>query len=137
MSDLVERQKVIDALDFKIVRTIVFPNDEKNETNSLVNPFTQYNKGLEDGIKAIRAIPSAESEQKKGKWLDEKINSYTSRTYCSECGSSALFVYKSDDYYGNHAHGETVKTKFCPNCGADMREDHEDIPMEYFENGGI
>lgn len=23
---------------------------------------------------------------------------------------------------------------FCPNCGADMRED---IPIEYFENGGI
>ena len=72
-------------------------------------------------LEQLRLLPSAEPERKKGKWIDEKINSYTSRTYCSECGSSAPFVYESDDYYGNHAHGETAKTKFCPNCGADMR----------------
>ena len=69
----------------------------------------------------IEDIPSAELQQKTGHWIDEKINSYTSRTYCSECGSSAPFVYKSDDYYGNHAYGETVKTNFCPYCGADLR----------------
>ena len=66
-------------------------------------------------------MPSAEQERKKGKWIDVKINSYTSRTCCSECGSSAPFIYKSDDYYSNHAHGETARTKFCPNCGADLR----------------
>ena len=69
----------------------------------------------------VEEAESTEPERKKGKWIYEKINSYTSRTYCSECGSSAPFVYESDDYYGNHAHGETAKTKFCPNCGADMR----------------
>lgn len=31
--------------------------------------------------------------------------------------------------------GEEYLSDFCPHCGADMR--HEDIPMEYFENGGI
>jgi len=76
-----------------------------------------------DVLKQIDDMPSAEPERKKGEWIDEKINSYTSRTYCSECGSSAPFVYESDDYYGNHAHGETAKTKFCPNCGADMRDE--------------
>lgn len=29
---------------------------------------------------------------------------------------------------------ERNESNFCPNCGADMRED---IPIEYFENGGI
>jgi hypothetical protein len=30
---------------------------------------------------------------------------------------------------------DTEFPKFCPECGADMREP-EDIPMEYFESGG-
>ena len=65
-------------------------------------------------------MPSAQTERKKGKWIDEKINSYTSRTYCSECGNSAPFICVSGDYYGRNMHGETNKTKFCPHCGARM-----------------
>ena len=60
MSDFISRQKAIEALDFKIVHMTGVSNDEKNITN----PFAQYNKGLEDGIKAIRGLPSAEIEQK-------------------------------------------------------------------------
>ena len=44
---------------------------------------------------------------------------------CSICGQEPL----ADDL------GEEYLSYFCPHCGADMR--HEDIPMEYFENGGI
>ena len=95
MSDLIRREEAIDAMIML---------------------------GIKKAVPILVTLPSAEPEQKKGEWIDEKINSYTSRTYCSECGSSALFVYKSDDYYGNHAHGEIAKTKFCPNCGADMRK---------------
>ena len=81
--------------------------------------------GAASGVrKLVQTLPSVEPKRKKGEWIDEKINSYTSRTYCSECGLSAPFVYKSDDYYGNHAYGETVKTKFCPNCGAEMRGEY-------------
>lgn len=46
---------------------------------------------------------------------------------CSICGQEAL----ADDL------GEEYLSYFCPHCGADMRQEHEDIPMEYFENGGI
>ena len=60
MSDLISRQAAIEALDFKTVHMTGVFNDEKNITN----PFAQYNKGLEDGIKAIRDLPSAEPEQK-------------------------------------------------------------------------
>lgn len=60
MSDVISRKKAIEALDFEIVRMTVFSNDEKNGTN----PLAQYNKGLEDGIKALKALPSAEPEQK-------------------------------------------------------------------------
>ena len=82
-----------------------------------------YNNADRDEIaeKLVMDAPTIEPERKKGKWIDEKINSYTSWTYCSECGKSAPFTCVSDDHYGYHMHGETNKTNFCPNCGADMR----------------
>ena len=58
MSDLISRQAAIEALDFKTVHMTGVFNDEKNITN----PFAQYNKGLEDGIKTICDLPSAEPE---------------------------------------------------------------------------
>ena len=112
MSDLISRQTVLDAISELPVKV-----DSMGYTWMIAG----------DVINQIDDIPSAKPEQKKGKWIDEKINSYTSRTYCSECSSSAPFVYKSDDYYGNHAYGETVKPKFCPNCGADMRGQDEQL----------
>ena len=105
MSDLIERQKAIEALDFEIVHMTAYRNG-KNEGN----PLAQYNKGLEDGIKAIRALPSAEPERKTGTWIydTERVagDGWTySQYHCSECGFQVL--------------GGMVK--FCPNCGADMR----------------
>ena len=71
-----------------------------------------YQKGYSDGTK--------EQNTKTGYWITEEPNAYTSRTYCSVCGESAPFIYVSDDYYGGSSHGETKKTKYCPNCGAKM-----------------
>ena len=78
---------------------------------------------IREMLDELESLPPAQPERKKGKWVDEKINSYTSRTYCSECGNSAPFICVSDDYYGRNMHGETKKTKFCPNCGAKMEEE--------------
>ena len=55
---LIEKQAAIDALDFEIVHMTAYC-DGKNEGN----PLAQYNKGLEDGKKAIEALPSAQPEQ--------------------------------------------------------------------------
>lgn len=82
-----------------------------------VDAILKCNKRIRNGI---RQLPS-EQLRPKGEWVYEEINSYTDRTYCPECGSQAPFVYVADDYYGRHAHGETRKTNFCPNCGADLR----------------
>ena len=62
-------------------------------------------------------IPSAKQNILKGKW---QVTSIKGETWgiCSNCN----FKQKAGEL------------NFCPNCGADMRED---IPMEYFENGGI
>jgi len=57
MNDLISRQAAIDALDFEIVHMTAYC-DGKNEGN----PLAQYNKGLEDGKKAIEALPSAQPD---------------------------------------------------------------------------
>lgn len=60
--------------------------------------------------------------EKQGHWIVSEPNEYTRIVKCSECGGPAPFVYVSDDYYGGRGHGEDEKTKFCPNCGAEMLE---------------
>lgn len=126
-SDLIRREDAVEAL-YQALRTTLAGTVTDSMSlaiamaNNLPSAEPDEHCGCcEDVHDDLKYCPNAEQERKKGQWIDEKINSYTSRTYCSECGSSAPFVYKSDDYYGNHAHGETAKTKFCPNCGADMR----------------
>ena len=106
MSDLIDRQKAIEALDFEIVHMIGFSNDEKNITN----PFAQYNKGLEDGIKAIRALPSAEPERKKGKW-----SNYKDEHSCSVCHCVVIQENWDDD----------IRYDYCPYCGAEVGKGEE------------
>lgn len=38
-----------------------------------------------------------------------------------------------DQLYGEMSAGDA---NYCPNCGADMRGENDDIPIEYFESGG-
>ena len=112
--DLISRQAAIDAIKDYIV-------DPDKAVSKYEDNVFNYNAGLKSAAQAVVDLPSAQPEQKKGKWIDEKINSYTSRTYCSECGNSAPFICVSGDYYGRYMHGEINKTEFCPHCGADMR----------------
>ena len=64
---------------------------------------------LEDAEYVIEKLPSAQPERKKGRWIpheDEDGEHYGDK--CSECGDWYVMPYG--------------KTKYCPNCGADMRE---------------
>lgn len=68
-----------------------------------------------DDVKAeLEDAPTADvAERKKGKWIayeDEDGEHYGDK--CSECGEWYVMPYG--------------KTNFCPNCGADMREETED-----------
>ena len=64
MSDLISRNDAIEAIDFEKVYMTAYLG-YVNEGN----PLKQYNKGLDDAIKAINKLPSAEPERKTGKWL--------------------------------------------------------------------
>ena len=55
----------------------------------------------------IKALPSAQPERKKGKWVDCEDGYYLAN--CSECGFQ-MDVHENRGYFN-----------FCPNCGADMR----------------
>ena len=73
-------------------------------------------------VDELMELPSA--DRPTGEWIFEKTDEYK-RTYCSVCGASAPFICISEDIYGRRLHGRRRKTKFCPNCGADMRGEIE------------
>ena len=103
VGDTISRQQAIDALDFEIVHITAYC-DGKN----VGNPLAQYNKGLEDGKKAIEALPPAQPEPKEGHWIEEKIYRDVIECNCSECGQLMTTA-------------ASVRMNYCPNCGAKMK----------------
>lgn len=60
----------------------------------------------------IEHLPAADVVARKhGKWIRSKIPN--EKYVCSECGGACW-------YYD--CQKEVIESKFCPNCGADMRE---------------
>lgn len=67
----------------------------------------------ESVIRVIESIPAADvREVKRGRWINQRADS----EMCSACGTrfyvSALFAVGGND-----------EPNFCPNCGANMREE--------------
>lgn len=107
MSDFIDRNDAIEAIEFEKVYMTAY----KGNSNGYVsegNPLKQYNKGLDDAIKAVNSLTPAEPKRKKGKWIP--VESQTVNGRCSVCG------YESH-LYENDVYGEY----FCPHCGTDMR----------------
>jgi len=111
MSDLIERQDVLDVIRNLAFNHIFQCGEYYGEDE---RQLTIINAGK--ALDVIESLPSAEPERKKGEW--KNIALFTRE--CSECGAQFH---------------ELEYDNFCPNCGAEM--EREDIPMEYFENGGI
>ena len=98
MIDLISRNDAIEAIDFEKVYMTAYLG-YVNEGN----PLKQYNKGLDDAIKAINKLPSAEPERtakverqgicwedirhyKEGMCASCGRNVYDHAKYCDECG---------------------------------------------------
>ena len=76
---------------------------------------------------AINALLPTQPEQKKGKWIVVKRHEHypSGKPYEQlQCPFCKRFDHNGD---GN----------FCGYCGADMRDEDDNIPIEYYENGGI
>jgi len=112
MSDLISRQNAIDVLELLA--------DKMSDEGKIM---------MAQAVAVLKDLQSAEPER-KGKWIDDGTEL---GCCCSECR-----VTLDDYFYGALYEVRLGKMpNFCPNCGTEMREEHEDIPMEYFENGGI
>lgn len=94
MSDLIDRQAAI---------TIPVTPKEDREYQTY-NLDDVYEQAWEDLQKRIEQLPSAQTERKKGHWVDEGTN-----YLCSECHR-----------------GCWVNSNYCPWCGADMRGERDD-----------
>lgn len=75
---------------------------------------------------------SDEPERKEGKWIYAEHDIAMCDGYmCDQCGFFVPWDYK-------HKSIDFIKDyHWCPSCGADMRCEDDDIPIEYFESGGI
>ena len=115
---LYERACELEAQALEYVGKIIH-DDEKIEEwrkwSAILNERTAFKHDVYDA-------PTIE-ERKKGKWIDKSGDIEGAWNYCSVCGEQAIDLYD-----------------FCPNCGADMRGENDDIPddipIEYFESGG-
>ena len=100
MDDLISRQAAIDA----------------------IGNVPDYDDGmvweaLSHAQRDVALLPSAQPERKKGKWIKATgmmPPEFRGHHCCSECGNFA----NMEPPFGNR---EDL-SKFCPNCGADMRE---------------
>lgn len=108
--DCISRQAVIDIINFE--DKWLFDANGHNANTKIA--FS----GLESRVKAL---PSVTPKPKKGKWINRHyINDggYRIRmVICSECGEEYGFDYHTGISMDNY--------KYCPNCGADMKEDSE------------
>ena len=99
MSDLIDRQAAIDALDE------CYCGGE----DSCGEPWI-YKENAVEAINMIEPLPSA--QQKTGKWMPDTMCYYEERFICSECKGN----YKVDTCMGKPT------WNYCPNCGARMME---------------
>ena len=72
---------------------------------------------------AVRELPAVQPERKTGKWIDAVVAGELPVIVCDQCNTFFPLQFGASH-------------NFCPNCGADMRGENDDIPNEYFESGG-
>ena len=102
--DLIDRAEAIDAL-----RTHERKPSKKWFDNQL---DIEWNNAIDICCYDIEDLPSAQPERKRGKWKPYRCDMYE----CSECG----YIYT--ELTDRHRCG----ANYCPNCGADMREDEQE-----------
>lgn len=112
--DTISRQAAIDAL--KAIRYGLWEIDIPSPTvPEYVEHHEQIKNMMEitDGwIKKLEEQPTADVvERKRGKWIDETFKPWGLVHHPYKC-----------DQCGEHSEADS---DFCPNCGADMREEQD------------
>lgn len=99
MSDLISREDAIEVLS--------------QRARILQGEYGDLGGACSGAMKIIESLPSAEPERKKGKWIFhiDDLFPEESTQECSVCHEEESIRIYNDN--------------FCPNCGADMRSEHE------------
>ena len=110
MSDLIDRQAAIDALDEQIEQC------NKSLSSFDISMKDEYAVKVERAsLVAFREIleylPSAQPERIKGRW-EVASTGYSGFMRCSACKTGCC--------------GDNRSMNFCPNCGADMRGEQDE-----------
>ena len=102
MNDYISRQGAIDAL------RVAYWDDNiqsAKDDSCIVDAMTDW------AIRQVKALPSAQQEQKRGRWVKiSPANIYE----CSKCGKNVMT-------------NDISEYNFCHGCGADMRGDDNEI----------
>jgi hypothetical protein len=124
MSDLISRKEVLKHIEK--IRQGAQMMDDIRRASIIMN-------GMDLCEEAVRNQPSAQPVRLKGRWIERNPqNSDKCRLIeCDQCGFSHIVGF-------NVPYEHWIENRnFCERCGADMRCEDDDIPIEYFENGGI
>lgn len=100
MSDLISRNDAVEAIEFEKVYMTAY----KGSSNGYIsegNPLKQYNKGLDDAIKAVNNLAPAEPER-------------TAKVVCHGTTMGLSFCCGN---CGKPVHSEG---KYCHHCGAKL-----------------
>lgn len=110
MGDLIDRDDAIKAVKMGALSAA-----------TLYGRTDEGSTALYETVRAIKAIPSAQPERKKGRWIYGEHDIAMCDGYrCDKCGFFVPWDYKFKfiDFINDY--------HFCPNCGSDMRgEDDE------------
>lgn len=110
MSDTISRKWLIEAVE-EAVEEGWIRLDTQEDHNRIIHLVRDM-------------APSAQPERKTGRWIErdsgieDKENGFETVIVCSCCDFPATTFYSSDCKSRTQ-----IRTDFCPNCGADMRDD--------------
>ena len=106
MDDLIDRQAAIDALE--------------TVKSCLVEEEHQF---LDCLISDMKKLPSAEPERKKGKWIEtDEYHGFNDEVNHKAIACSVCKV-AFNGWYGYGVEEMIEDFRYCPNCGAYMREE--------------
>ena len=84
--------------------------------------YTGYALSADEVAKAVENAPTVDAvERKRGEWIEENRRPKSMMFYCSECHRTAY------DPQNHHGGRKRCRYAFCPNCGAEMRGEANDI----------